>query len=313
MQKPIVVREISLFEYSEFFKDSFSTLASFYAKKSASSEEGILFGAFWDGEPCGALSAGSSKKGIHSLFHFDTVKSYRKRGICAALLDFALSRFKASGVPMAETGVEFSAPFYTAVDSLLKKKGFKEIKTLTTVVNSYSEDGIAEFYDFKKKRWDKVEARLIARGYTAKSFAESGEGEIRMLEDEMGRAFPEHLSPFHPSAGILEDLSFIIFKDGAPIAYCAMTPFENIPQVSVVSSMASFSKANLNGAAMWALVKCIEEAILSEKFRKTIFTFESDNVEMANLKDGPPTRFTGTRSSVSQIYRLRLENWGETR
>jgi hypothetical protein len=199
------------------------------------------------------------------------------------------------------------------MDSLLKKKGFQEIKTLTTVVNSYNEDNVAEYYDFRKKRWDKIEARLIARGYAARSFAESGEDEIRMLEDEMGAAFPEHLSPFRYSAGVLKDMSFIIFKAGVPIAYCVMSPFENIAQVSVVSSIASFSKANFSGAAMWALIKCLEAVNQSGKFKKTIFTFESDNVEMTNLRDGPPTRFAGTRSSVSQIYRLRLENWSETR
>jgi predicted GNAT family acetyltransferase len=298
--------------YMEFFKNSLPAIAKFHAKRSASSGEGVILGAFWDGEPCGALSAGPLEEGVHNIFHFGTVEPYRKRGVCAALLDFALSRLKSSGVSIAEAGVEISDFFHAVVDSILKKKGFEEIKTLTTVINRYTDEGIADFYDFKRNKWDKFEARLVARGYAAKSFADAGEDEIQALRDEIGVSFPERLSPFRHGASLLNEFSFIILKAGRPIAYCAMTNFENIAGVSAVSSRASSSKGSYGGAAMWALVRCLEESIESGKFKRTIFTFESDNAEMANLKDRPPTRFAGNARSVSRIYRLRLENWGET-
>jgi hypothetical protein len=306
VQKPIEAREINFSEYRKLFKSFLSSTAEFYAKKSSSNKKGLLIGAFRNGEPCGVLSAGSIEVEVHSLFHFETAEPYRKQGVCRALLAFILPYLKSSGTCVVETGVEFSSPFYGPLDFLLKKNGFQETKTLTTVINSYNDDAVAEFYDFKKKRWDKIEARLIARGYAAKSFAESGERELQMLKDEMGISFPENLSPFRHSASVLKDVSFVVFKDDCPAAYCVMTGLENVPGVSVVSSRASSSKIGHSGTAMWALIRCMEESILYGRFRKTIFTFESDNCEMANLKNGPPTRFKGSRSSVSQIYRLYL-------
>jgi hypothetical protein len=127
-----------------------------------------------------------------------------------------------------------------------------------------------------------------------------------MLKDEMGISFPENLSPFRHGTSVLEDVSFIVFKNGCPVAYCVMIGLENVSGVSVVSSRASSSKIGRNGTAMWAFIRCLEESILRGRFRKTIFTFESDNLAMANLKNGPPTRFKGSLSSVSQIYRLCL-------
>jgi hypothetical protein len=294
--------------YMDFFKNSLPAIAEFHAKKISPNGRGILLAAFWNGEPCGALSAGPQNEGVHAIFHFAAAEPCRKRGVCTTLLDSALSRLKSSGVCTVEAAVQLSAPFYAVVDAMLKKNGFKEIKTVTTVVNYYSDDITADFYDFKRKKWDKLAARLVARGYAAKSFAESDEREIQMLKDEMGVSFPENLSPFRPGVCILEDVSFIVFKDGSPVAYCVMTDFENIPGVSAVSSRASSPKVGHSGVAMWAFMRCLEEAILSGQFSKTIFMFDSDNAEMVNLKDGPPTRYKGAKSSVSQIYRLCLND-----
>jgi hypothetical protein len=310
VQKLIEPRIITLSEYFEHFKKSLSPKAEFYAKKSASDEKGLLFGAFRGGIPYGALSAGLAQDGGYSIFYVETIVPYRKQGVSNALLNFALSGLKSSGLDIVETGVSLSLPFYETVDYMLKKNGFKETKTLTTVINQYNDENIADFYDFKRTRGDKLAARFIGRGYSAKSFAESSEREIQDLKDGAGVSFPAALSPFRSRGRVLKDFSFIIFKDGRPAAYCVMSEFENIPSVSWVSAMASSSEARHSGVAIWALLKCLEESIASKKFTRTLFTFDSDNLEMANLKDKPPTRFKGSQSALSRVYRLRLRDWG---
>jgi GNAT superfamily N-acetyltransferase len=304
-------RIISLPEYVEHFKGSLSAISAFYAKKSASDKYGVLFGAFLEGRPCGALSAGIGEDGGHYIFRVETAEPYRRRGASKALLDFALPRLKSSGLDAVKTVVALSLPSYAVVESMLKKKGFEEVKTLTTVMNYYTDDSVADFYDFTRARGDKLAARLTARGYAAKSFAESGESGVRALEDEMGVSFPASLSPFRNSERILKDFSFIVFKCGRPVAYCVMTDFEGAPGVTAVSSRACSAGAGRTGAAMWALLRCLEESMLYGRFVKTLFTFESDNLEMTNLKDGPPTRFKGSQTSVSRVYRLRLRCFKE--
>jgi GNAT superfamily N-acetyltransferase len=302
-------RIISFPEYVEHFKGSLSAISAFYAKKSASDKYGVLFGAFLGGRPCGALSAGISEEGGHYIFRVETAEPYRRRGVAKALLNFALPRLKSSGLDVVETAVTLSLPSYDVVDTMLKKNGFEEVKTLTAVMNHYTDDNVADFYDFKRARWDKLAARLAARGYAAKSFTESGERGVRALEDEMGVSFPANLSPFHDSERILKDFSFIVFKGGLPVAYCVMTDFGNAPGAAIVSSMASSIGSRHTGAAIWALCRCLEESSASKRFTKTLFVFSSDNPEMANLKDEPPTRFKGSQSSVSRIYRLRMGDW----
>jgi GNAT superfamily N-acetyltransferase len=301
-------RIINLSEYFTYFKDSLPAISTFYARKSASVSGGFSLGAFRDGEPLGALSAGCGGDGTYSIYHFGTVESHRNQGVSGALLGSALSRFKSSGLDIAETGVSLSDPCHEIAESMLKKNAFKEVKTLTTVINHYNEDNIADFYDFKRTKGDRLAARLAARGCRAKSFAESGARGIQALKDAIGVAFPAVLSPFRNGERLLKDLSFIIFRDGGPAAYCAMTQFENVPGASEVSSMASSPELRHSGVGMWALFKCLEAAIESKRFKKTLFTFESGNMEMANLKDKPPTRFRGSRFSVSRIYRLRLRD-----
>jgi GNAT superfamily N-acetyltransferase len=305
-------RIINLSEYFTHFKGSLSAVSTFYARKSASARGGFSLGAFRDGEPLGALFGGYGRDNTYSIYHVETVEAHRHQGVSSALLNSALSRVKSSGPDIVQTGVSLSDPCHETAESILKKNAFKEVKTLTTVINHYNEDNIADFYDFKRTKGDRLAARLAARGYRAKSFAESGTCEIQALKDAIGVSFPAPLSPFRNSERLQADLSFIIFRGGGPVAYCAMTRFENVPGVSEVSSLASSPELRHSGVGMWAFLKCLEAAIVSKRFKKTLFTFESGNMEMANLKAKPPTRFSGSKLSVSRIYRLLLRDWGKS-
>ncbi|MDR1922711.1 MAG: hypothetical protein LBS31_13375, partial [Candidatus Adiutrix sp.] len=167
----------------------------------------------------------------------------------------------------------------------------------------------AEYLDFRKAKGNAFENRLRLRGYSAKSFGDSSEGELDALKRDMGLRFPENLTPFRDALKILSDLSSIVYRDGRPMAYCALSDCEYDEKTAVVEYMACASEYINTGAGPWALMKCLDGLFslsAAKAYKKVIFLFNGANAEMRNLVNGPLTKFKGRVISESRCYKIRL-------
>jgi hypothetical protein len=107
----------------------------------------------------------------------------------------------------------------------------------------------------------------------------------------------------------LGDISFIVYRGGQPVAYCALGDCEYDEKAVVVEYMACANEHIRTGAGLWALMKCLDIVCSpASAYDKAIFYFNETNGEMRNLMNGPMTNFKGRVISESRGYAIRLNS-----
>jgi GNAT superfamily N-acetyltransferase len=299
------VREIGAISYAKYFGDSLPKILNYYAGRRDGASGAILC-AFMSGKPCGALVTGRSGKGEPSILYAAVLANFRRQGVFGELVRSALRMFKSSGADRAVAKNTLAPPMREEIGGFFKKTGFVRTASVVTVINHYNDLTRAEFREFMRTRGERFESRLAKRGYEAKSFDGATERELGMLKRDIGVKYPADLNPFRVIDRITGRVSHIVYKDRRPIAYCALSSFEGDKRVSEVSCRACAPERKNSGAALLALMKCLEASFLHGMHDRTLFSFYSDNIEMQNLMKNPLVKFTGNSRHEADLYEIDL-------
>ena len=306
-QQEVKLIDISL--YREYFNSSLPRLADYYAQRCSESENRYILCAFTDGIPCGTLFCGQFEECPACIIYTAVLEDYRRSGVCTKLLDEALSHFKALGFEKVQVSNTMELPHGTVMDTLLKKKGFNEVSKVINIVNHYNSDTIAEYHEFMEQRGNRIIERLLSRGCSLKSFNEATSQELALLESDMGTKYPSDLNPFTERERIIDDISFIVLKGDHPIAFCALTLFDDREDTLLVSKMASSSDYMNTAAALCALMKSLETSLKGERYTRAVFSYNDNNINKASLNSYGFTLFKGHKISETKIYSISLKGF----
>jgi GNAT superfamily N-acetyltransferase len=303
----INIREVDLPSYEKFFGRSLPAISGHYARRSAREKRGFMLGAFCGGHACGVLSGGEFEEKAGSISRVDTVEAYRLRGVCKALVSSALSRFKSRGVESADTSCVVGSPCWEAMDSFLRKTGFEETVSQTSVLNYCNSETEAEFREFRERFGDRLTGRLLRRGYYIAQFVDATAVDVDALAKD-AENMTGILTRCRTDGKTISRASFMVYKNGEPAACSVLSEFDGGCATAVVSALACRERYRKTGAGLWPLLRSIEEILAGREYgyKKVIYTFLSDNVEMANLQKSPLVRFSGRISSVTRLYRMKL-------
>ena len=306
-QPEVKLTDIS--SYREYFNGSLPRLADYYALRCSESEKRYILCAFIDGVPCGALFCGQFEECRSCIIYAAVLEDYRRKGVCAKLLHEALAHFKALGFERVQVSNTMELTHGAVMDAFLRKNGFNEVSRVINVVNHYNSTTIAEYHEFMERRGNKIIGRLINRGYSIKSFKDATAQELALLEGDMGTKYPADLNPFTERERIIDDISFIVLKGAYPIAFCALTLFDDTGKTLLISKMASSSDYMNTAAALCALMKSLEASLKGEKYTRAVFSYDDKNINKASLNSYGFTLFRGHKISETKIYSISLKEF----
>ncbi|MDR1915763.1 MAG: hypothetical protein LBQ58_04200 [Synergistaceae bacterium] len=303
----INIREVDLPSYKKFFGQSLPAISEHYARRSAEEKRGFILGAFCGGHACGVLSGGEFADRVGSISRVDTVGAYRLSGVCKALVSSALNRFRSRGAEFADTSCVIGSPGWEAMDSFLRKTGFEETVSQTSVLNYCNSETEAELRRFREHFGDRLTERLLRRGYHITSFKDATDGDVEALTKD-AENMTGILTRYRTDGKTISRASFMVYKNGEPAACSVLSEFDAGRTTAVVSALACRERYRKTGAGLWPLFRSIEEISTGRgyEYKKVIYTFLSDNTEMANLQKSPLVRFSGRRSSVTRLYRMKI-------
>ncbi|MDR1916902.1 MAG: GNAT family N-acetyltransferase [Synergistaceae bacterium] len=296
----------NIITFNILFRPLLPDVAAYYADGCERSGDALILGAYLDEIPCGAL-LGYSKGTTGRISYAAVAEDYRRRGVFRDLIARALLDLRSRGVETVSISNTTSAQYGEIVDVFLKREGFIESSSKVTVLNHVNDETRTEYLDFRKTKGCVLENRLQLRGYSAKSFRDSSEGELDALKRDIGARFPENLTPFRDSLKILDDISFVVYRGGQSIAYCALGDCEYDEKTVVVKYRACASEYIRTGASLWALMKCLDGVFSMSApaaYDKAIFYFNKNSAEMQNLMNSPITKFKGRVISESRVYMI---------
>lgn len=300
MDSGLEILKLDSSRYRQFFAGGLSALADYYAE---TGEKPAVLAASWDGIPCGALFYLRRDNAV-LLCYAEVRDTFRRRGVCRALLDQALDEWKADGVAAVKIeGLVVNTPRGAAADHILRERGFTAVREMRVVINHLTGENRRKLRAFLESRGNRLIAALEKK-FVVKTFQDSPAEKWALLTAARSHPGLEGLNPFSLE-GLREDISFIVCRDRGPIAYCAQR--EPVPggdgvEVAAYTCVPNYRKT---GAGPLALLKSLD-AIEKSAYQRVVFRYDPQNQEMLRFQANALLSFGGKTTWEALSYELAL-------
>lgn len=284
-----IIKIITLYDYIMDFGSSGDALLDYSVKLTMASDKrsGLLLGLYVDSKPAGLLVTAIRPLHSMNLVYLYVKEELRGRNYSKALLNGAVKEAREKHVLKITARVIPSNRYGSLIVSMLSQFGFSHSNSSSVLRCVADEKGKEAWAAFMADKGNKIVKHLEQRGFITLTYAEAPE----MLDEVANNRnceFPRYLTPviYKNSAAdrLVYDYSFIVLKNGNPVAYSTATTADG--RTMVFQQLAAAEGARGTGAFLLPIVACVEKIIAEGKYEKISYTVYDSNAEMKNLAKG---------------------------
>lgn len=296
MRTPKDLRPLNLLSYRISFGGK-SLLLDQYA--AITTRLDVILGIFADNLCAGAMVL-LDRSGDHSameLSYIMILEEYRGRGLGMQFVKAACEYVRNLGIHSISVRVNQGREH----NELFDRCGFERSHELRIIHCDVTEANQQIWQAKKERLFDKMQKRLLHKGFRVTSFADAHKEDIaRVVQNESG--FAPSLSPGEIIMGLkgrfLKEYSFLCMKDDKAAAVTLMLQADAESLVFQLISVAEPFKNT--GALMLPVLKSMEW-IFSFEYKRVSYCIQNTNLEMRKVSEKLFDDLT-TRTAVQQCY-----------